>query len=273
MKAMSDFSYEYFGSDEFPALFAALKRTFDAAEVPFYLIGARARDVWFLPEKSFRITLDIDWIAASEDEGVFQDIRDKLVKVEGFQSTQNPFTMLSPKGTEVDILPFFKNTGQGLAGLREVYERGIQGVTFDDNATYQVATLPAIVLLKFIAWDDRPEYRLKDLWDIWTICENYFDQFSEDIYDNHHDLFENRELIEIAAYVIGRKMKFIIGDSEHLRRRIITILTGKDNEIAQYMSIKSAYPEEQVNQVLINLLDGILDESGFGANLSPGANL
>lgn len=259
MKAMSDFLFEYFESEEFPALFAALKRTFDAAEVSFYLIGARARDVWFLPEKSFRITQDIDWIAASENEAVFQEIKVQLIKSEGFQPTRNPYTLLSPKGIEVDILPFVENTGRRMAGLKEVNARGVQGIVFDDHATYQIATLPAIVLLKFIAWDERPEYRLKDLWDIWTICENYFDQFSEDIYENHHDLFEDRELIEIAAYVIGRKIKHIIGDSEPLRSRINTILTGKMDEITRNIALNSTYPEDQVNRVLTNLLHGILE--------------
>lgn len=56
MKIMLNFSFKYFDSDELPTLFAALKRTFDAADVSFYLIGARARDVWFLPEKKSRIT-------------------------------------------------------------------------------------------------------------------------------------------------------------------------------------------------------------------------
>ena len=144
--------------------------------------------------------------------------------------------------------------------LKEVFERGIEGVIFDDGATYQVATIPAIVLLKFIAWDDRPEYRLKDLQDIAVILDNYFHRFSDDIYDNHSDLFDNRELEEIAAYVIGRKIKSIIGDSADLKKRIIHILTDKQKAIAERLILKTEQGEADIVKVLQNLLDGILEK-------------
>ena len=259
MKAMSNFSFKYFEEDELPTLFAALKQAFDAADVPFYLIGARARDVWFLPEKSLRVTKDIDWIAASEEETVFKEIKNQLVEKEGFSKTNNAYTLLSPKGMQVDLLPFFENAGHGLDGLKEVFARGTEGVIFDDIDTYQVATLPAIVLMKLIAWDDRPEHRLKDLWDIGAIFEHYFDRFSEDIYDNHSDLFENRELDEISAYVIGRKIKSIIGDSIDLKKRVIHILTDKQSSIAERLIINTEKSSDTAQKVLQNLLDGILE--------------
>lgn len=258
-KAMSNFSFKYFEDDELPTLFATLKTTFDAANVPFYLIGARARDVWFLPEKSIRITQDIDWIAASDEDAVFNEIRKQLIEKEGFIETNNPFSLLSPKGMQVDLLPFIKDSEGSLDGLKEVLARGTEGVVFDDDATYQVATLPAIVLLKLIAWDDRPEYRLKDLWDIAAISEFYFYRFSEDIYDNHNDLFGDRELDEISAYVIGRKIKHIIGNSLSLKTRIINILTEKQDAIAQRIANKSSKSEDEVSQVLKNLLEGVLE--------------
>jgi predicted nucleotidyltransferase len=121
MKAMSKFSFKYFEDDELPSLFAALKQAFDAANVSFYLIGARARDVWFLPEKSLRITKDIDWIAASEEDSVFKNIKHQLVTNEGFKETNNPYTLLSPKGMLVDLLPFIENIGRSLEGLKEVF--------------------------------------------------------------------------------------------------------------------------------------------------------
>ena len=256
---MSKFSFKYFDSDALPDLFAALKRTFDAANVPFYLIGARARDVWFLPETKSRITRDVDWIAASEEVTLFEKITTQLIENENFTKTKNHYTLISPTGIEVDILPFIKDTGRGLEGLIEVFERGTEGVIFDENATYQVATLPAIVLLKLIAWDDRPEYRLKDLGDIASIFDNYFDIASEDIYDNHNDLFGNRKLDEIAAYVIGRKIKYIVGDSSDLKARLAHILTHKRAIIAQKIAANHSKSEIAVSQILQNLLDGILE--------------
>lgn len=258
---MSSFSFKYFESDDLPNIFAALKRTFDAADVPFYLIGARARDVWFLPEKNMRITRDIDWIASSEEDILFNAIRLQLIENEKFTETQNPYTLFSPEGTQVDLLPLIENTGRSLEGLKEVFERGTEGVTFDDNSIYQVATIPAIVLLKFIAWDDRPELRLKDLGDIALILDNYFDRFDDDIYDNHSDLFGDRELEEIAAYVIGRKIKHIIGNSTHLKQRLTHILTVKRDAITERMANLNSKPEESINRILQNLLGGILENT------------
>lgn len=253
---MSKFSFKHFESEELPELFAALKRTFDAAEIPFYLIGARARDVWFLPEKQIRITKDIDWSVATEEKAIFQQIMAQLIHDEGFKSTTNIYTLLSPRGMEVDFSPFF----EALDGLKEVFERGTEGVIFDDNSTYQVATIPAIVLLKFLAWDDRPEHRLKDLRDIAVILDNYFDTFSDDIYTNHIDLFgENMELEDIAAHVIGRKIKIIIGDSEALKQRIIDILTLKKSNIAVRLVAGTEKSEATAQQILENLLAGLVE--------------
>jgi predicted nucleotidyltransferase len=258
-KIMKNFSFRSFDSDELPTLFAALKRTFDAADVSFYLIGARARDVWFLPEKKSRITRDVDWIAASEEDAVFEEIKERLIKYEGFTETQNPYSLLSSEKMTVDLLPFIQNKDRSLEGLNEVFKRGTEGVLFDNSAVYQVATLPAIVFLKLIAWDDRPDYRLKDLGDIAQILDNYFDLESDDIYDNHNDLFDEIGLNEIAAHVIGRKIRYIIGDSIDLKTRLSHILTEKRAIITQRMAANDSKPESVVNQILNHLLAGILE--------------
>lgn len=75
-------------------------------------------------------------------------------------------------GIQVDILPFgeieindeVKFEGTGLIsikvnGFNEVYFAGTETVELSTGHTFKVATLPAIVLLKFIAYDDRPEVR------------------------------------------------------------------------------------------------------------------
>ena len=204
-----------------------------------------------------RITKDIDWIAASEEDAVFKEIMQQLVKKQGFKETQNPFTLLSPKGMQVDLLPFVENTGRSLEGLKEVFERGTEGVAFDDGETYQVATVPAIVLLKLIAFDDRPEWRLKDLSDIGAIFNYYFDLFSNDIYENHNDLFGDKELNEISAYVIGRKIKHILGNSTQLKERLVQILTTKQELLVKNLAISMNLPEDSVGLLLTNLLDGI----------------
>ena len=113
-----------------------------------------------------------------------------------------------------------------------------------------------------MAWDDRPEHRLKDLRDIALILDNYFNTISEDIYANHNDLFgENVELEDIAAHVVGRKIKIIIGNSEDLKQRIMGILTFKKSNIAMRLVAGTQKSEATAQRILENLLAGIVENT------------
>lgn len=122
--------------------------------------------------------------------------------------------------TKENSSPFFhlnKNewiyalTSIRMDGFKEVYHSGTQSVQMETGHQFQVATLPSIVLLKLIAFDDRPEIRLKDVGDIANIITHFFDLQAELIYNEHVDLFGDgkgeRSVQEIAATVIGREIK------------------------------------------------------------------
>jgi len=93
---------------------------------------------------------------------------------------------------------------------------------------FKIATLPSIVLLKLIAFDDRPEHRTKDARDIAHIIDHFFDLQADLIYRNHVDLFEDendrRSLQDIAAIVIGREIKQICTGNNSLLERMQKIL-------------------------------------------------
>ena len=115
--------------------------------------------------------------------------------------------------------------GQGLTTIRvdsfqEVYEAGTESVEIY-NQPFRVYTLADIVLLKLIAYDDRPEHRPKDILDMGAILRHYFNIVEEDIYENHNDLFSNDEfdITITAARVMGRQMAPIIALSDALRQR------------------------------------------------------
>jgi hypothetical protein len=86
-----------------------------------------------------------------------------------------------------------------------------------------------------------------------------FDLNDNDIYDNHNDLFGDKELDEIAAFVIGRKINHILHNSNQLKDRITHILTEKRAVIAQKMAINNPKSELIINQMLQHLLGGILE--------------
>lgn len=234
-----------------------LRKTFDELDISAYLIGAQARDVWFFPIRSPRITHDIDWVIAHSNEDLFKKIKQTLVEQEGFIETSNPLRLLTPNNIEVDLIPFDHPETPHFLGLTEIFERGIEELIFEDGKTYKVATLPAVVLLKLIAWDNRPENRRKDIIDITYIFE-HFDIYTEDCYE----LFTELEPSYISARAIGRKINQIIGNTIDLKNHIILILENEVNNPNESKLIKIMVSQtEKTNdftlQQLKELLTGI----------------
>lgn len=153
-------------------------------------------------------------------KGVFEALREYLTETEGFQPThENAFVLLWKDKAEVDLLPFgsiedeegtvtVQGTGctsLNVPGFSEIYEEGLPEVSLEDDHSFKFCTLPGIVLLKMIAWDDRPEIRRDDMLDISDILNHFFDMYDNEIWENHNDLFgeEASDLNHIAARVMG----------------------------------------------------------------------
>ena len=229
---------------ELKDLFDALEEAFTAVGTDYYLIGAVARDFWYSRgQKKFRGTKDVDFAVLVGSQREYEAIKQYLREHKQFNETrENAFVMITPTGIQVDILPFgeiemdegVKVEGNGLVnisvnGFKEVYQSGTEKLTAETGHRFAVATLPAIVLLKLIAFDDRPEKRLKDARDIANILMHYFELQSEFVYENHNDLFVGEEelsLEQIGATVIGRQLKVICSTNEGLYMRVQSILQG-----------------------------------------------
>jgi len=196
-------------------------------------------------------------IGSKED---YQKFRDDLMKKGYTESRTNAFVIISPNGLQIDLLPFggieideeIKFEGKGLTsikvnGFQEVYNLGTENVELETGHQFKIATLPSIALLKFIAYDDRPELRFKDARDIINIIDHYFNLQSDLIYENHADLCESDDqeitLEEISAAVIGREIKKMIKDNEKLHLRVQRIIS----EELQLME-KSAFIRNMVNE-------------------------
>jgi predicted nucleotidyltransferase len=120
------------------------------------------------------------------------------------------------------------------------------------------------VLLKLIAYDDRPEKRLKDARDIANVMTHYFDLQADLIYEEHNDLFaeEERTLEEIAAIVIGREVKKIAVGNTSLLTRLKTILSREidrkeGSSFVREMTAELDSTIVQTTALLGNLLSGL----------------
>ena len=129
-----------------------------------------------------------------------------------------------------------------------MYETGTRGITLDTGHHFDIATLPAIVLLKLIAYDDRPEKRAKDPRDIADIIDNFFDLQPDLIYSEEHlDLFKEEKsdetLQEISAIVIGREIKKIVSTNEFLIERLKQILQSHIEQSDESSFVKNMVAE------------------------------
>ena len=271
--------------------FAAFERAMQALQVDFYLIGALARDTWFA-QKGIRAlgTKDIDLAIFVSDTGKYEELKQFLVKEEGFTpSSGNEYVLFDKKGQQIDLLPFGLIEIEGkkivdsngmahtnISGFKEVYEQAVEEVEFDDKYIFKVSTLAGVVILKLIAYDDRPEMRSKDIQDIGAILNNYFEMESELIFEQHSDLFEKEigNMIEVSARVIGREMLPILNRNPVLKERILSIL---NNNIEHYNENRltiiltgilhfSPGSIEDTVRVLTEIIMGIHDKEAISSN-------
>lgn len=266
---------------ELREVFDALEEAFAANGADYYIIGALAKDLWYSKGGKFmRQTKDVDFAVLVGSQKDYENIREYLRTHKDFRASKsNSFVMLAPGGAQVDILPFgeieiddaVEMAGDGLTkikvnGFREVYEGGTEPVELGTAHRFEAATLPSIVLLKLIAFDDRPDERDNDPGDIADIIDHFFDLKADLIYEHHSDLFEEDTekytLEQVSASVIGREIKGIIFGNTGLLDRIRIILVGhierkEDGHFIRLMTAENGKTVEENVGFLLRMLDGL----------------
>jgi predicted nucleotidyltransferase len=229
--------------DPLKEVFEVLEEAFHLAGIDYYLIGAIAKNVWYTRAgQRSRDTKDVDLAILVGNKEEYDRTKQYLVDHKGFYaSTNNKFSLITPSGITLDILPFggmdidnptgLVNTS--INGFNEVYRHGTASLEVQPGHTYKVATLPSITLLKLIAYDDRPEHRHKDAGDIGNLIVSYATMERDFIYEHHNDLFMDSDSSpawtneeELSATVIGREIGKIAKDNPALYDRLKNILQG-----------------------------------------------
>lgn len=197
----------------------------------------------------------------------------------GFVKVSAPWTFRHPEfDIVVDVLPFGeieenytvnfneRYTDLHILGLKEVLSEPTQVEI--GEVLVNIPTLPGMIILKIVAWSDRPEERENDLGDILLIISQYYWMMSDFIIDNHSDLLElltdDGELSQclVASRVLGREAAKYLLLSKPLRDRILFVLEQNIN--AQYQSaiakdwaVKLDQPLDYTISLLESFLTGI----------------
>lgn len=234
----SNQSYKELAIPYFKETFDCIDKIMKEHNVPYYLIGVSAIALELLKKgiKPSRGTKDIDFAIMISSMAQYDSISNTLIK-SGFNKVKAPWTFYSDTyNVAIDILPFGeieekdtmnftkRNSDLHVLGFSEILEESAS-VAIEEKVV-NIPPLPGMVLLKLVAWSDRPEERDNDLADILKIIEHYFDLEFDDIVENHNDTFpeDNFDQMKIAAEVLGRKAGLFLNKSERLSERILSVL-------------------------------------------------
>ena len=138
---------------------------------------------------------------------------------------QMPFVLFRIKERNLTYCPFgeIENDGRvliegsgltsiNLDGFFETYKSGLVTTEIEED-TFNVCSIPAVVLLKLIAYDDRPERRPKDPIDISSIINHYPEIETNLIWDEYSFLYDDDDKsheqvgVEVLGYEIGKIIK------------------------------------------------------------------
>ncbi|MNF67899.1 hypothetical protein D3C84_497280 [compost metagenome] len=232
-------------------MLTALEKGLNKYNIDFYLVGVVARHTGMnaindIPPS--RVTGDIDFAIFIYDKNTYMDLREYLINVEGFIPYKgNGFVLKWKNIIQIDLMPFgeieakrsnvtVEGTGLtslNMPGFKEIYDSGFPDAELEEKHRFKFCTLPGIVLLKLLAFQERPEIRRDDIKDISKILKHFFDMYTDEIYENHNDLFGDNDinLHWIAARVLGRDMGKIAQLNKDLFDKIRKILNKNTVDI------------------------------------------
>jgi len=162
-------------------------------DTPILLVGATARDILLTYAHGIAIargTADIDFALATQNWLAFESIRTSLIETGEFTAARDTkHRLLYKNGMPVDIIPFDGVEGtnrhiewppkhdvaMNVLGYREALKCA-ELVRLPGESVLSVISLPALMLVKLIAWSERGrDAPGKDAYDLYLVLQNYLD--------------------------------------------------------------------------------------------------
>lgn len=214
------------------ALLAAVKTACETLGTRFVLAGATARDIQFLHlhgVKAPTATRDVDVAVCAISWEFHQRLIDELLATGQFTRDAKAQQKLifrrngDTYGVQLDLVPFGPleappgaiawppdgDIVMNVLGFQEAVDTA-QEVDIGEGVVVPVVTIPAFVLLKLMAWQDRRTQKSTDASDLLFVLRQFFSAGNEmRLYDEGLDLLEacdfNAEIA--AAGLLGREAR------------------------------------------------------------------
>lgn len=196
-------------------------------DLDLFIIGATSRDIIMTGVYGIKVprsTDDLDLGVAVKTWTAYGKLKSRLTADFGFKQDQKQEQRLWRAGEKMDIIPFGGlETAEGeialppdgdvkmsVAGFMEAFHDAVS-VPLNDLSV-RVGSLRGIVLLKFVAYSDRPAERAKDVQDILFIAKNYLDAGADEkLYESESDLLDDDFDYALAgARILGRDIGAIM---------------------------------------------------------------
>lgn len=245
MNNTSNKTYKELGIQYFNDVFLVVDEVLSGLKIPYYLVGVSAIALELLKDniKPARGTKDIDFAIMISSMKQYEDVVHQLVS-KGFTKAKAPWTLYHDGfNVAIDLLPFGqieendtlnfteRQIDLHVLGFKESLEESVT-ISIEEKIAH-IPPLHAMVVLKLIAWNDRPEERDNDLKDILLIVDKYYNYQYDEILSSHYDTFPEDEfdIRIIGARVLGRKVATILNKSDHLKKLVTGILEKNSSNL------------------------------------------
>ena len=275
---MTSILFNLSGKIEKPAVDALylVKRVADSLNIPFFVIGASARDLILkhcYGIEPLRKTGDIDLGVEVANWEQFNKLKESLIATGQFFLTSEKQRLRC--GTIlIDILPFGPITDKNkeiswppeheimmsMVGFEEAYEYSITvRLSSDPELDIKLASLPGLAIMKLISWKEKYPNRRRDAEDLFFIMNKYEEAGnSERLYEEDLPLLQEEGFDTKLAgtRLLGRDMGKI-SDSKTILI-VKGILDAETEELSQYklvtdMMRETGMSDTRFDEILLQL--------------------
>ena len=292
---MNNILFNLSGKIEKPIVNAlyTLKKVADSLNIPFFVVGASARDLILKHCYGIeppRKTGDIDLGVEAANWQQFKELTESLIATGQFFPTKETQRFLCGV-ILIDIVPFGPITDDNkkiswppeheiimsMVGFKEAFEYSITvRLSSDPVLDIKLSPLPGLAIMKLISWKDKYPERKRDAGDLLLIMNKYEEAGnSERLYGEELPLLQEEDFDARMAGIrlLGRDIAKI---SDPQTFRIIkSILDGEIEDVSQYKLVSDMIRESgslqarfgEILSRLEKLRQGIIEVGE--KNLSP----
>jgi predicted nucleotidyltransferase len=280
---MSNISFDISGKIETSYIDAllAIKEIADHLNIPFFIVGATARDILlehFHNIRAPRMTRDIDLGVRVPDWEKFNDLTDTMLAGDKFTKAKENQRYIY-NDILIDIVPFGDISDENKTvkwppeheiilstlGFDEAYEFSVLfRLSSDPLLEVKVPTIPGLAIMKLISWDEKYPDRTKDAEDLLFIMENYVDVIDQGyLYEKEATLLEEEDFDNQIACIrlLGRDIAKISNtDTLDKIKEILSIETVEQSQYRLISNMVNVHNDfDKVLLLLNKLKQGILE--------------